>query len=326
MVRGGIRIKRKDRLQKGGPNSKYEPLNEENVNIAYEQHHGNTPLHLAIIEDDMERTKEILAVPGIQVNKVNEDGDTPLYIALRGEKQDEVKALLAAPGILVNESAGMHHNNSTPLHIATQVGNTEIVKALIAKQGIQINKSDQYGLTPLHVAAYFGYVDIVKILLEAGASIEKVNNDGQTPLHMASSEGRVEEVKVLLRAGATVNKRDKSGKTPLMYANLRKNEDIIDLLMYIYLRENPNYTREHAEAQGMGEQWQRAVERNGVTNVVYKSVQGKGDEKEGAILPLEMIGKIEDFIGGKRKTKKSKTKKSKAKKGSKKRVSRRNKK
>jgi hypothetical protein len=185
-------------------------------------------------------------------------------------------------------------------------------------------------MTPLHIAAYFGYLDLVKVLLEAGASIEKVNNDGQTPLHLASGEERVEEVKALLRAGAIVGIRDKFGRTPLMYAILHDQKEILDVLMYVYLRENPYYTREDAEADGLGEHWQRAVERNGITNIVYKSAPGESDEKEGVTLPLVMIDKIGDFIGGKhiikkRRTKKRRTKKRKTKKASKKQTSRRKK-
>ena len=107
-----------------------------------------------------------------------------------------------------------------------------------------------------------------------------------------------------------------------------------------FLLENPDYGEIQAKNNRVFPEWQRAVERRGVAEVVVKGRSHSprfvaSDTEifvdEGKALPLgfgcrrrpdgtSMMGKIAEFIGGKRKTKKSK-----AKNGSKKSVSRRNK-
>ena len=49
----------------------------------------------------MEVVKLLLAAPGIDVNRANEDGETPLYVASHEGEPEVVELLLAAPGIEV---------------------------------------------------------------------------------------------------------------------------------------------------------------------------------------------------------------------------------
>jgi hypothetical protein len=205
----------------------------------------------------------------------------------------------------------------TPLHIASKKGHTDVVTELICA-GAQVNLADKVGnTTPLIYASYFGHIDVVKKLLS------------HPDIRVSSGIGT---------DGEEIKKRD--GKTTVSVAAAKKHFDIVALLMPKFLLERPDYGRIQAQNDGVEEQWQKAVERRGVAEVVVKgrshSPRYIASETEifvdeGKTLPLgfgcrmrpdgtRVMGDIAAYIGGKRKTKKSK-----AKKGSKKRVSRRNK-
>ena len=89
--------------------------------------------------------------------------DTPLHLAVQDEDTETVKALLAA-GADPNVKG---EYGRTPLHEAAWIGHSETIRLLLAA-GSDPNAKDHKGLTPLHTAAS-GNSEIVQILLPAGA-------------------------------------------------------------------------------------------------------------------------------------------------------------
>ena len=213
-----------------------------------------------------------------------------------------------------------------------------------------VNKPDNSGKTPLHAASGNGHTDVVAELVCAGAQVNLADKIYNTPLFLASYFGHIDVVRRLLShpdirvsSGITLDgnaTKRADGKNAVSVAAAKKHFHIVELLMPKFLLETPDYEIIQAQNDGVEEQWQKAVERRGVAEVVVKgrshSPRYIASETEifvdeGKTLPLgfgcrmrpdgtSMMGPIAEFIGGKRKTKKSK-----AKKGSKKRVSRRNK-
>jgi WD40 repeat protein len=62
------------------------------------------------------------------------------------------------------------------------------------------NAKDDSGHTPLHYA--FGSVEVVELLLQSGAEVNPKNNRGRTPLRMAEMRRQKDVVKLLLARGA----------------------------------------------------------------------------------------------------------------------------
>jgi ankyrin repeat protein len=295
--------------------------------------HDQTPLYIASYYGHLEVIKALLGAEA-DVNKTANNGQTPLYLASYQGHVKVVQALLGV-GAEVDKADNL---GRTPVISASSKGHLEMVKILLAAKA-DVNKADKGGGTPLHKASFYGHVEVVQTLLGAGAEVDKTDNFGDTPLHFVcqnanNSEKYLELVKILLSAGVNVNIRNKNGYTPVYYVSKKGDyEKIVSLLTHILVEEyEKTYKLEDAIRDGVEEEWQRAVERQGAAEVVVKGPSytvttedesGETKEKlvEGKKLPLgfgSRKGPIGKFLGGKRKTKKSK-----AKKGSKKRITRR---
>ena len=306
----------------------------------------STPLGIAAKKGKLDVVNALLK-KGAKVDTLS-SRETPLYIASEEGHTDVVNALL---------NGGANYNlvtslDETPLYIASKNGHTDVVRVLLdaAQSEDYVNKPDNSGKTPLHIASKNGHTDVVTELVCAGARVNLPDKIYNTPLFLASYFGHIDVVRRLLSHpdirvssgigsdGKATKRRD--GKNAVSVAAAKKHFNIVELLMPKFLLERPDYKIIQAQNDGVEEQWQKAVERRGVAEVVVKgrshSPRYIASETEifvdeGKTLPLgfgcrrrpdgtSMMGPIAEFIGGKRKTKKSK-----AKKGSKKRVSRRNK-
>ena len=188
------------------------------------------PLSLAVIENNVEKLRQLLTTPGINVNKADEDGWTPLSWAAKDGHSECVELLLAAPGIDVNAA---DKDGNTPLSWAAGNGHSECVKLLLAAPGIDVNAADKDGRTPLDWAATEGHSECVKLLLAApGIDVNMADKDGNTPLNWAAYWGHSECVKLLLAApGIDVNKANEYGRTPLYWAAWTGLSECVKLLL-----------------------------------------------------------------------------------------------
>ena len=292
---------------------------------------GSTPLHRASDRGDLEVVKALLAAEA-EVNKTDNNGWLPLHEASWKGHVEVVKVLLAAEA---NKNANA--DGKTPLIMATRNGHLEVVKALLGAEADVNKASINDGWTPLYFASSRGKLEVVQALLGAEADVNKADKYGETPLFAASRKGHLDIVKALVDAGTDVNIRNIDDYSAVYYASrnlekyneIAKNKKIISLLMHTLVdKYYPKYKSIHARMDNVEEEWQRAVERKGAAQVgvVARShpstfnpnVSWTGDMEEGKDLPPDVIRVIQDYQGGKRKTKKSK-----AKKGSKKRITRR---
>ncbi len=111
----------------------------------------------------------LLIAAGVDVNTVDEYGATTLYWTASNIGTVEcMKLLLAAPGIDVNKA---NNNGWTPLFkaIADNSNPTERVRLLLAAPGIDVNKPNKDGQTPLSIAEKKGLTECVRLLRNAGA-------------------------------------------------------------------------------------------------------------------------------------------------------------
>jgi len=180
------------------------------------------------------------------INFQNYDGNSPLHLAAVEGQLDIVKSLVTA-GAYVNLP---NLDGLTPLHAAIQAGRADIAQFLILN-GIFINQQDIEGDTPLHWAIRHGQYQMLNLLLDQGAAFDVKNSDAETPLLLAASindemmvrllitkvsvhrEDRGCSLRVLICIfqGTNVEVQDKQGLNALHWAAMLQNENMAKLLL-----------------------------------------------------------------------------------------------
>jgi ankyrin repeat protein len=147
-------------------------------------------------------------------------------IARKGTTEDLQNLLKNSPEAIYYESA----SGFTPLTIACYNGNLEVATVL-AHRVRDINAISSFG-TPLMAAVFKNYVDITKMLLDLDADVNIADSNGNTALHYAVRFSYIEIVKLLISKNADIKLKDNKGFSPREYAELDKNEIIINLLKF----------------------------------------------------------------------------------------------
>jgi ankyrin repeat protein len=163
-------------------------------------------------------------------------GVTPLHVALIYEKFD-VAFLLLQKGASVTATA---NNGWTPLHIASSMGCIEIVECLLTVYKADHNARDSRGWTPLFVAIFRGHLAVVQLFLGKETYIQNVYKDmkdyyGQTLLMIACQGGHEDVIELLLALGVCdFHARDLDGWTAFTYAERKENSGNICHLLKKY--------------------------------------------------------------------------------------------
>ncbi|XP_020297132.1 ankyrin-3-like [Pseudomyrmex gracilis] len=140
---------------------------------------------------------KLLLASGSKVNfttpKIN---NTPLHLAVINGDIEIIKMLLDRHAD-VNATSWY---GTTPFHYAIEEKEMEIAE-LLFNHGANVNASSNDGVTPMHLAVQKGHVDGVKMLMDRGANINAETRDGTTPLHYAIKEKEMEIAELLLNHG-----------------------------------------------------------------------------------------------------------------------------
>ena len=173
---------------------------------------------------------------GVNPNFIDENGYTPLHLAVINSNLDTVEALLKYKDI--NKEAKLPYkatlNNwylggATPLIVASYVGNADIVYTLL-EAGCDIRARDDIdGAMPIHVASANGNDDAVILLLEKDKTLvnEADKNGNDTPLHWAAMKNKPSTINVLLKYGADTKIQNSDGNTALHYAAMYASSDVV---------------------------------------------------------------------------------------------------
>ncbi len=164
---------------------------------------GNSPLHLAIIQENLELCS-ILIKAGADVNAKNKKLQTPLHLVLRMMCNSITKKILQEniALLLLDNKANVHArtlNHVTPLHLAAAINNPSVIRKLL-KENANVNAMTlKDRKTPFHVVLQKGSPEMVELLILHGADMNaKTLISGKTPLHYAVMSGKIENVSRLL--------------------------------------------------------------------------------------------------------------------------------
>jgi cytohesin len=188
-----------------------------------------TKIFMAAIQQDEEWMKELLKIPGIDINIKNGQGKTVLHEAVELGNQERVGFLLKFENINVNSK---DKDQQTPLHKAVRYGNQEIIASLLTK-GADTNAKDNLENTPLHIAAIEGNEETIqKLLSNSNININAKNRSGDTPFHIAIENKKLAAVQTFLQfGGMDMNVVNRNSNTTLGIAARNGDVAIMNILL-----------------------------------------------------------------------------------------------
>ena len=163
---------------------------------------------------------------GANINIQDRDGNTPLHMAILNNNANIVQLLLDH-----NANITISNNkNCTPLHTAASYAeyqhrtslneaesyrNNEQIILLLLDHGANINIQDNNGNAPLHMAIFHNE-HIIPLLLDHGANINIQDNNGRTILFIAVTKEKERLVELLLSYNnIDITLKNKANFTPL---------------------------------------------------------------------------------------------------------------
>lgn len=151
-----------------------------------------------------------------------------LIVACIDGDLQKIKEMIELGGADVNYAGD---NGGTPLHFAVKFDQIEVVKYLLEEAHANPNSTDAEENTPLLTAARLHQFDTAQLLVQHGADPCCVHSE-ESPLHRAAKSGKSSFAKFLLHCpDVDVNALDAKGNTPLHFAMMRKETEMVRVLI-----------------------------------------------------------------------------------------------
>ena len=170
-------------------------LIKSGVDIKNKDNRGNSLLHTAVVNDNLEVVQELLKL-GLPIDEVNEEKEIPLHCV----RSIEIFDALTTNGELKPEMINKKDNNGmTPFaRFVTLFCRDEVPLELFnafIKHGADGNAADNSGVCPIHIAST---EDWIKLLIENGADARAVNTNGENAVHLALRDQKLKQAKFFL--------------------------------------------------------------------------------------------------------------------------------
>lgn len=243
---------------------------------------GYYPIHMAARRNSTHILRRLVA-SGSPVDPVTHDAETPLCIAIKFRNQESVDLLIDV-GADVNHRAGP---SATVLSLALEAGDWTAIRTLVgsgADATALLEREDGTETTPLHSLAENGDVERLQLLLGGPVDLEARIWPGYTPLFSAARGGHLAALKLLISRGADLSAQTLAGESVLFVCTA--HEPVLKHLIRlgkpdVKHRDHYGATALHHAGihgrMGAAKRLLRAGARSGHANVVYDSLEERGD-------------------------------------------------
>ena len=237
-------------------------MNSQSPNLKVIIIHGDSPLHVAVRQGQIEEVRKILIQQQVDVNIPNAKHETPLHLACSQRDSAMVQLLIAFGadpyiedsndniayrrcgidiGTLMNTllyrrglwiSGPIQTDGDTQLHIAVRLGMLDDVQRMIDEQCIGINDTNTNHETPLHLSCVYGHKCIVHVLISNGADMYIRDCHNNAPIHRAVSQGHADIMDYLI-TDCTCDPKIKGyqSRTLLHFASAIGNANLVNKLI-----------------------------------------------------------------------------------------------
>lgn len=180
----------------------------------------NKNIEKSLFDNDLQSLKNAIA-RGEDPNILNVNGNSSLMVAVLSKYTAGLKELLKVPGIdidLKNISFGY-----TPLMQAIRNSNMEFVKLLI-ESGANVNAVNNEKSSPFMESCYSGNLDIIKCLIDNKANLNLKDKAGYNGFLMTIIKNDYKSFKTVLKEDADIYTKTESGTTAVDHICYFKNK------------------------------------------------------------------------------------------------------
>ncbi|XP_064648552.1 rabankyrin-5-like isoform X2 [Lineus longissimus] len=206
-----------------------QALVEHNADVNIQDADGNSPLHIAIINQHPVIIALLMSHPALNLNIRDKHGMTPFATAMTTKNNKAAQSILDREPTAAEQVDNKGRNF---LHIAIQKSDIESVLFLISiHANVNSRVQDAQQLTPLHLAVQAGSEIIVRNLLLAGAHVNDLMAQKQNALHIAAEHDQSTIASVLLENGTDFDAVDDAENNALHIAVQHGNINTVRVLL-----------------------------------------------------------------------------------------------
>jgi len=172
---------------------------------------------------------DIIAMPNLQINHKSSRGNTALIAACQSNNSDTVEQILSVPGIDINI---INNSGETALMFCR---NSVILQKLISREELNVNVQNEKGNTILINSIEENLQDCVNLLLDhKQINVNIINTAGEFALFTSCENGRVSTVARLLAIDPSlVNTQVNDGNTCLIRACFHGYDEVVRQLLAV---------------------------------------------------------------------------------------------